>query len=1419
MADPNSSGGSGNRTRFSLHRLRFIDSRPSGGVCTALHPSGHFLALARENGDIELWACDSQRFAYGATAGGSSGNMNLVALGMPVPWTILAVIPGSVRIGVQSMTWARAAGSALNAKDGGKGGSSMGPSSTAVPSLTVGGGNNSNSNNNSDGPGLGGSRLLVSTLSGTLYEGDWATLSLHKLGDSHGGAAWCVTSFPLSSPSFPSVCLGSVVAVGCEDGTVRLWTMTEEDSDESLRSSGSSNSGSSSVCRLDYAAQCPGGSDGRVLCASWHPTLPVLFTGTSHGVIRGWDVSGVTSALVAGPRGSKVTSVKAISVLTNLSSLLSRAAAGGGGGGSNSGGSGGAVSPSPVVRMQLDSAMPGLAATTTHGKPGASGPSTCVWSLAVTSELLVVTGDSKGQVLVWDGRSGTLAVPAPVQRHDADVLTVAVVETADLSGAAAPLLQVASGGIDGKVHLIRRLTEAEHGRHARATAASRWVAVGSHRGHAHDVRSLVFHPSASWIAGVSADGFLSVIAPWDISLRQPLRLPPFGQRPTKSLAFACPPELAASSSPSSSSSGSGNNNKARGSALQAPLLIASQQDCGVDLWLTASAPAAPTTVAIPPSSSSSSSSSTASKMNSDGTLSSSAADATSTEPAIKIGPDGGVMLEEDGKDGKRRGRKHGANASAPDSSSSANAPVAPLHERLLRIECETIQLPYGSGSGSAADGGPRSATGAGVKRKRGSDNVVTTASGATVSKALLALAPQLMKSKNPLVAAGEAAAEVARMRSKLLHTNNNPSDPAAGTSNGDDDEGDAGVEVEDDGHVPLANPSCVVLSRDGRWLAYATAAGLKLLRLSLEPGSAAGSSPSSSSSNTSGGKQSPAEKAAAAAVAAHAAAVATLRGTDVDPLPVALPHQLVTSGGVGGLKAGVSQLHLAPLSGGHASNAQLLVVAAGGRLHVSVCFDLQQQKNNNSTSSLPKPSCLYLYSLPIPSGPAAAAALGNGTAASAYAGFISAAARAALMSGGLQLNGSNSSAAASSPSKLNSATSALDTSSSSSSSSAAGGRSGGVKIASAALALAGSSSSRRKSAGTVRGRLDSDASTVVDSDTGEDAGASSSSSVPNGVASLAALNAGSSSFASSSSVGPLFVTAVASYSHTAPASSSSSDVTLAVATHDGHVSIYRLGLTSGRLTGVTPRANSQATALALAALPASSKQQPSVVAVFALLRGGGALVADAATGTPLPWSSSLSTALSQTWHGAAAGVSSVGGTGGSGAVLTNGSVAKAAQFSPPVPRTLLVVPAESSSNNNGVSSSLKLLAFGSDVGASVTLDFPTSTSSSSSSSGSGGPAIEVRPLPPASARKGREAKGMPSFSNLLGAAVVPTHPQAPVSPSSASGSGNTDGEAGKNKGSSSKASVPSWTLAAVELPWRAYARHLSAVLARKRYGT
>lgn len=132
-----------------VHRCRFAEWAPSGITCLAWDLRGERLAVARENGDVEVWQ----------------------------DWFCTTRIPGGGEPTVGCATWLLPDGT---------------PSDKAPAAP----------------------RLVTSGPNGRVVEWDLATLSPRHATSSYGGPVWCMA---VDSDR-------KTVAVGCEDGSVRLFT-------------------------------------------------------------------------------------------------------------------------------------------------------------------------------------------------------------------------------------------------------------------------------------------------------------------------------------------------------------------------------------------------------------------------------------------------------------------------------------------------------------------------------------------------------------------------------------------------------------------------------------------------------------------------------------------------------------------------------------------------------------------------------------------------------------------------------------------------------------------------------------------------------------------------------------------------------------------------------------------------------------------------------------------------------------------------------------------------------------------------------------------------------------------------------------------------------------------------------------------
>ncbi|KJR80872.1 U3 small nucleolar RNA-associated protein 4 [Sporothrix schenckii 1099-18] len=102
--------------------------------------------------------------------------------------------------------------------------------------------------------------------------------------------------------------------------------------------------------------------------------------------------------------------------------------------------------------------------------PGPSTRNVIVWSVRCLPNGDIVSGDSTGQICIWDGATYTQA--QRIQSHTQDVLSLAT--SADGSS-------IVSGGMDRRVVLYREMA---------GQASSRWAKVWHRRYHQHDVKAL-----------------------------------------------------------------------------------------------------------------------------------------------------------------------------------------------------------------------------------------------------------------------------------------------------------------------------------------------------------------------------------------------------------------------------------------------------------------------------------------------------------------------------------------------------------------------------------------------------------------------------------------------------------------------------------------------------------------------------------------------------------------------------------------------------------------------------------------------------------------------------------------------------------------------------------------------------------------
>ena len=200
-------GDDGFKVAANISRQQVWMPQPVHALAT--RPDSKVVAVGREDGDIELAV---------PTEG----------------YRVEARIPGQKNKGLRSLAW-------IGGRVG-EGGAEDEGGDSAV---------------DADGDGA---RLFGCGLDGTVFEMDLLRLCYKNVRDAYGGAAWCMR---------PATAL-SLLAVGCEDGTVRLFS-TENGGVEYKRSFPSTGS--------------------RVLCVAWGPANDVIFAGCLDSMIHCFDTN------------------------------------------------------------------------------------------------------------------------------------------------------------------------------------------------------------------------------------------------------------------------------------------------------------------------------------------------------------------------------------------------------------------------------------------------------------------------------------------------------------------------------------------------------------------------------------------------------------------------------------------------------------------------------------------------------------------------------------------------------------------------------------------------------------------------------------------------------------------------------------------------------------------------------------------------------------------------------------------------------------------------------------------------------------------------------------------------------------------------------------------------------------------------
>ncbi|CAG8487478.1 2874_t:CDS:10 [Acaulospora morrowiae] len=228
-----------------VHRCRFVDFMPAAVNCLAFTPptTQPFLACGRANGNIEIWNPKGQ-------------------------WNLERTIPGEKGASVEALIW--------------------------VHQTTFPHSNNLTFRTESKRKGVSNElrsellKLFSGSSNGLIIEWDTTTLKQKKSIDSHGGAVW----------SMKNNNANTLLAVGCEDGGVRIFDITDGEL----------------ILKRNFVR-----NEARIMSLAWSFDDKFIVTGSSDSCIVRWDVSEarINQRMTVDTLKKKDTIVWAINVLRN----------------------------------------------------------------------------------------------------------------------------------------------------------------------------------------------------------------------------------------------------------------------------------------------------------------------------------------------------------------------------------------------------------------------------------------------------------------------------------------------------------------------------------------------------------------------------------------------------------------------------------------------------------------------------------------------------------------------------------------------------------------------------------------------------------------------------------------------------------------------------------------------------------------------------------------------------------------------------------------------------------------------------------------------------------------------------------------------------------------------------------------------
>ncbi|KAI8381572.1 quinon protein alcohol dehydrogenase-like superfamily [Radiomyces spectabilis] len=146
---------------------------------------------------------------------------------------------------------------------------------------------------------------------------------------------------------------------------------------------------------------------------------------------------------------------------------------------------------------------------------------TLVWSVVVTANNTIISGDSLGNLMFWDAEQGTMK--QSFRAHGADILSVVASKDGRL---------VFSAGVDRKLNAFRCVQQNKHSDTSGSNKGGNWVNMGSRRYHSHDIRALALDERPAINSIVSGGVDLELISSPALEFPKLIqnRLPPFPQK-------------------------------------------------------------------------------------------------------------------------------------------------------------------------------------------------------------------------------------------------------------------------------------------------------------------------------------------------------------------------------------------------------------------------------------------------------------------------------------------------------------------------------------------------------------------------------------------------------------------------------------------------------------------------------------------------------------------------------------------------------------------------------------------------------------------------------------------------------------------------------------------------------------------------